>query len=66
MTNPLMRPRAVEIRDILCDDTMEMPLTQDENMIQAFASHTADEPLADRISLGDFHRGLEHVNSRIV
>ena len=52
----------MKIRDILADDAVEMPLTQDENMIQAFASHTPNEPLADRISLGCLHRGHEHVN----
>ena len=62
MANPLMRPRVVEIRNILANDTMEMSLTQIEDMIQALAPHTADEPLADRIGSRCFHRGLEHLD----
>jgi hypothetical protein len=52
----------VEVRDIFADDAVKMSFTQNEDMIQAFAPHTANEPLADRISLWCFHRGLEHLN----
>jgi len=59
LTNPLMRSRTIEIRDILADDTMEMSLTQNEDMIQAFASYTANEALADRIGLWCCNRCFE-------
>jgi hypothetical protein len=60
--NALMRSRTIEMRGILTGDTMEMPLTENENMIQAFASYLANEALADRIGLGCLHRGFEHLH----
>jgi hypothetical protein len=38
-----MRSHVIKIRNILTDDTLEMALTQNEDMIQAFAPHTANE-----------------------
>jgi hypothetical protein len=48
-----MRTRVVEVRDIFADDAVKMSFTQNEDMIQAFAPHTANEPLADRITEPD-------------
>ena len=56
-----MRSRAVEICDVLSDDTMEMAFTQNEDMIQAFASHAPNEALANRIGLGCLHWGFKHL-----
>jgi hypothetical protein len=56
----------IEIRNVLANDPVEMSLTQNENMIQALAPHTADEPLADRIGSRCFQRGLEHLNLSVL
>ena len=56
-----MRSRAVEICDVLSDDTLEMAFTKNEDMIQAFASHAPNEALANRIGLGCLHWGLKHL-----
>ena len=42
-----MGPRVVEVRDILTDDAVEMTLTQNEDMIEAFTPYIANEPLTD-------------------
>jgi hypothetical protein len=56
----------IKMRDILSDDTIEMSLTQNEDMIQTFASHTANEPLANRIGLRCFHRSLEDLDLTVL
>lgn len=69
-----MRSCAIEIRDILTDNTMEMAFTQNEDMIEAFASHTAQEAqpsafpsvITDRIGLGCLHRRFEHLNLTVL
>ncbi len=66
MANPLMRPRVIKICDILADDMVEMAFTQNEVMIPALASHTANEALADRIGLRCLHRCFEHLNLTVL
>ena len=56
----------IKIRNILSGDTLEMSPTQNENVILTFASHTAKETLADRISLRCLHRCFEHLNLTIL
>ncbi len=61
-----MTTRVIEVCDILSDDTIEMSLTQNEDVIKAFASHAANEPLADRIGLRCLHRCFEHLNLTVL
>ncbi len=46
LPDPLVRPRGVAVRHVLPQHTPQLPLTQDEDVIQALAPHTAEEPLA--------------------
>jgi len=61
-----MRSCAIEIRDMLTDNSMEMAFTQNEDIIEAFASHTAQEALTDRIGLGCLHRRFGHLNLTVL
>ena len=56
----------VKVDDILTDDTVEMSFIQNKDMIQTFASHTADEALTDRIGFGCSHWGPADLNPPIV
>jgi len=56
----------IKIRDILSNDTMKMVLTQNKDVIQTFAPHTVNEPLADGVGSRCFHRGLEHLNLTVL
>jgi hypothetical protein len=58
--------RMIKIRDTFSYDTMKMALTQNEDVIQTLASHTAHEPLADGVGSRCFHRGLEHLHLTIL
>src|SRR5215469_11452647 len=49
LPHPLMRPYLVEIGHIGMEHTVELPLLQDEQVIEALASHTAQEALTDGI-----------------
>jgi hypothetical protein len=48
----LLRPRGVDVRDVLPEHAAQVRLAQDEHMVQAFAAHSPQEPLADGILLG--------------
>src|SRR5215470_701082 len=49
LPNPLMRPCLVEIGDIRMEYTVELLLMQDEQIIEALTSHTAQAALTDGI-----------------
>ncbi len=44
-----MWPRPIEVRDVLAQHAGEVPLAEDEQVIQAFATHAAQEALARRV-----------------
>jgi hypothetical protein len=48
LTKPLMRPGMIEIRDVFPDDAVQVTLTQDQDVIQTFASHAADEAITEQ------------------
>jgi len=48
----LVRSVAVEVPDILAENASQVRLAQDEEMIQAFPPHAAQEPLARRVLSG--------------
>lgn len=41
----------IEVRDTLADDAAQMPFTQNEDMIQAFAPLASNGALTDRIGV---------------
>jgi len=49
---PLMRPFRVEVRDIRAQDTPEVRLAEDEEVIQALAAHRPKEAFAHSILFG--------------
>jgi hypothetical protein len=58
---PLMRPRVIEVFNIFADCSMEMAIVQDQHVIQALASHTANEPLTNRIGFRRSHWRPQHL-----
>ncbi len=57
-----MRSGWVAIRDVSQYPAIQMPFPQDEHVVQTFSSHTAPEPLRDRIPLRRAIRFVEHFN----
>ena len=52
LTKTLMRTSVIEIRDVFANGPVQVTLTQDQEVIQTFASHTADEAFTDRVTFG--------------
>jgi len=48
----LMWPRLVEVVRILPQHAPQVPLAQDQHMVEAFTPHTPEEPLATAFCLG--------------
>jgi hypothetical protein len=46
---PLMRSIGVEVARVVGENTFEVTLAEDEEVIEALASHAAQEALADRV-----------------
>ena len=44
-----MRPVAVDVAHGLAEDAPQMGLAQDQDVVEALAAHTAEEPLAGRV-----------------
>src|SRR5215467_12768151 len=49
LLDPLMRPGPVEVVYVHIEDPLELLLLQDEQMIETFATHTAQKAFTDRI-----------------
>jgi hypothetical protein len=62
LCNPLMRPCLVEVHDILIEDTLELLLMEDQQVVQAFLSYTPHEPLTDGIGSWGMYRRLKNLN----
>ena len=45
LTEGEMRPDVIIIRDIGCEDPAQMALTEHDNVIEAFSTDRADQPL---------------------
>jgi hypothetical protein len=57
-----MRSCLVEVHHIRIEDTLDLPLMEDQQVIEAFLSHTPQEALTDRIGSGSVIRSLEDFN----
>jgi hypothetical protein len=44
------------VREVRCQDAFEMPLAKNDDMVQALASHRADEPLGEGVLPGTVRR----------
>src|SRR5215470_12182109 len=49
LLDPLMRPGPVEVVYVCMEDALELLLLQDEQMIETFATHTAQKPFTDGV-----------------
>jgi tetratricopeptide (TPR) repeat protein/IS1 family transposase len=62
LRNPLMRPCLVEVGHIGLEDALELPLLQDQQVVQTVLPHPPGEALADRIGSGSMIRCVEHLH----
>jgi len=51
-----MSSSAVIVREVRGQDASQMPLAENDDMLQALASHRADEPLDERVLPGAVRR----------
>jgi len=52
----------VEVRDVHIEDALELPLMEDQQVVQAFLPHAPQEAFADGIGSWRMIRGFEHLN----
>ena len=62
LPNALTRSYLVEVHHISIEDSLELPLMQDQHVVQAFLPHTPGEALTDRIGSGSMNRRFEHLH----
>ena len=62
LLDALMRPGSVEVMHIRVEHAVELPLMQDEQMIEAFTSYTAEETFTDSICTWGVIRSFENLN----
>ena len=63
LSDPLMGSCLVEGGHVGIEDTVELPLMEDEQVIEALATYTAQEALTDGIGARGVIRGYEHINT---
>jgi hypothetical protein len=63
LLDALMRPCLVKVRHISIEDAVELPLMEDQHMVQAFLSDTPQETFADSIGSGCMNRRFEDLDS---
>ena len=61
LVDALMRPRTVEVRHIGAEDAPQTRLAHHQDVVQAFAPYTSEQPLTDRIRTWSFDRRGEHL-----
>ena len=62
LPNPLMRPCLVEVHHIGIEDSLELPLMQDQQVVQTFLPYTPQKALADGIGSWSLIGSFEHLN----
>src|SRR5260370_14061193 len=63
LLDPLMRPGPVEVVYVCIEDALELLLLQDEQMIETFATHTAQKPFTHGIGARRAIRGFQNLDS---
>jgi hypothetical protein len=63
LLDALVRSCLVEVVSIGIENPLELPLMQDEQMVEALPSHTAQEALADGIGTWSMIRRFEHLDT---
>jgi hypothetical protein len=49
LTEPLMRSAFIEVLDVLSENASQVPFTEQQNVVKAFASEAAEEALHDGV-----------------
>ncbi len=63
LTDPLVRPSRVEVaQGVFGEDMLQMCLSKDHDMIEAFASDTPEKAFAHRIHQGSLNRRAQDAN----
>ncbi|HET8631908.1 MAG TPA: hypothetical protein VFL91_31165, partial [Thermomicrobiales bacterium] len=63
LPDPLMWPRRVEVRHVCPQHAPQVPLAQDEDVIEAFTAHTPEEPLAGGVGARGADGRAQHPDS---
>jgi hypothetical protein len=63
LLDPLMRPGSVEVPHISVEHALELPLMEDEQVIEALPSHTAQETLTEGIGSRRVIRSCEKLDA---
>jgi hypothetical protein len=63
LVDPLMGPCPIEIRNIGMQDTMQQLFIEDQHVVQAFSSHTAQETFTDGIGAFRVIRRFENLDA---
>ena len=58
-----MRPCLIEVGHILIQNALELPLLQDQQVIQAFLTNTSQEAFTDGIGSGSMNGGFEQLDA---
>src|SRR3989442_1918027 len=62
LVNPLMRSCLVEVGDIAIEHALELPLMQDQQMVQAFLPNTPQKAFADGVGAFRMNRRFEDLD----
>ena len=60
---PTVLSSLVEVRHILIEDTLKLPLAEDQQVVKAFLPHTPQKPFADRIGTWCMKGSFENLDS---
>src|SRR5947209_18786036 len=63
LRKPLMRSCLIEVRDIRMEYTLELPLLNNQQMVEAFLPHTSQEAFADGVGSWYMNRRLEQLDA---
>jgi hypothetical protein len=63
LLNPLMRSSVVKVLRVLLHDSVQMPLAQDQDVVEALAPQAAEEALAYGVRLRCFVWCFQHLNA---
>ena len=62
LLDALMRPRLVEVGDVLLENTAQVLLAQEQDVIEALTAHAPEEAFADRIRTRCLDRCAQHLD----
>jgi hypothetical protein len=63
LLDALMRPKVVEVVNILSEDPAKLPFVEDQHAVQTFLADTPEEAFTDRIGPWSKIRGSQYFNS---